>query len=200
MTAHSRSQTETEVIRADRTGFTLIEVMLSLVIGGMAVAASALLLLGLADRGSAIDASARRVDRAANAERLVRATVRNLQLSEDTTPPLKGTAKSARFHSWCDAAAGWPAPCYVHLFIRDTAGGQVLALELQRDDSRARVEGRPDDVVVLDLQRARKYAELLYLVDPGHGGEWIDHWSERMAPVAMAVAIDGDTLILPVRE
>jgi prepilin-type N-terminal cleavage/methylation domain-containing protein len=199
MIAHGRSDAHIDRTREHQDGFTLIEVMLAIVIGGMAVATSALLLSGVADRGRDIDAAAQRVDRAANAERLLRVTARNLQLSVDTAPPLKGSTRSVRFRSWCDTPAGWLGSCYVHLFVHDTAGRRALSLELREDDSPHGAEdGRNDDAIVIDLRPVSRRAELLYLVDPGHGGSWTDHWSERMPPAAMAVAIDGDTVILPV--
>lgn len=182
-----------------RDGFTLIEVMLALMIGGMAISGAALLLMGLSDRGRAIDAVAWQVDREANAERLLRTTVRNLELSSDMTPSLEGNATSAHFRSWCDSPIGWPVPCSVHLAVRETAHGQTLLLELRQVDPGIRPERDPNGPTVIDLWNRLQYARILYLIDAGQGGRWTDQWSELVPPPAVGVIVNSDTLILPVR-
>jgi prepilin-type N-terminal cleavage/methylation domain-containing protein len=198
MTRHRRNGVSGANGRS-RDGFTLIEVLLALVIGGMAISGAALLLMSLSDRGRAIDAVAWRVDREANAERLLRTTVRNLKLSSDMTPSLEGSATSTRFRSWCDSPTGWPVPCSVHLSIRETAHGQTLSLELRQSHPGTRPGIDPDSPTVIDLWNRLQSARILYLIDTGQGGRWTDQWSGLVPPPAVGVVVNSDTLILPVR-
>lgn len=183
-----------------RNGFTLIELMLALAIGGMALSAAALLLLGLSDRGRVIDTVVWRMDRDASAERLLRTLVRNLDFSPDTTPSLKGDATSARFRSWCDGNTGWPVRCFVHLSIAETQYGQAVTLQLWPSSSEIRQGSISGDPTVISLWDRLDSAGLLYLIDASQGGRWTDEWSELVPPPAMGLILDGDTLILPVRR
>ncbi len=192
---------------AARGGFTLVEVMLALVLGGMALSGAVFLLLGLSDRGRAIDAAAWNVNHEANAERLVRNAVRNLRLSPDSTPSLEGEPTSARFRSWCDGPAGWPERCAVRLFVRETAKGRAISLETRPGDGRIDADGAPHDAdgaphgaAVVDLWSGFGSAGLRYLVDAGQGGTWTDRWSTLVPPSALGLVVDGDTLILPARR
>ncbi|HEX7051885.1 MAG TPA: prepilin-type N-terminal cleavage/methylation domain-containing protein [Longimicrobiales bacterium] len=176
-----------------RPGFTLVEVMLALTIGAMAISGATLLLLGLSDRGRAIDAVAGNIDREANAEHLLRTTVRNLELSRDATLSLEGGPSGARFRSWCDGPTGWPVRCDVRLVVREEADGRTLSLELRPD-------GTAEEAMVVDLWTGLHTVRILYLLDPGEGGKWTDWWTETLLPPAIGVVLDGDTLILPIRE
>lgn len=172
----------------DPAGFTLIEVMVALVVGGMAVAAAAALLSGLGDRAAAVERVAERVDRDANGERLLRSLLANLALSPDTAVhSLTGDATSARFGAWCDAPEGWLERCAVRLFFEQPGGVPSLRLAL--------TGAVP---TTMELRRGFRAGGLRYLVDAEHGGRWASTWTHIVPPLAVAVIMDRDTLLLPV--
>ncbi len=168
-------------------GFTLIEVMVALVIGGMAVAGAAALLSGLADRAQAIARAATRADGDANAERVLRALVANLELSTDTTPSFVGDATSARFRAWCDTPGGWLERCTARLFFEQR--GELASLRLE-------LIGR--EATVIELQSGIRAGRFRYLVNVDHVLTWKDTWSHLVPPTAVAVIAERDTLLLPV--
>lgn len=180
-------------------GFTLVEVLLALVLGGMALSGAVFLLLGLSDRGRAIDAAAWRVNREANAERLLRIAVRNLRLSPDSMPSLEGGPASARFRSWCDGPAGLPVRCSIHLFIREAEGSdRAIVLRSRVGDGWIRGGDASVDAAAVELWSGLRFAGFLYLVDAARGGTWVDRWSQPAPPAALGVVVDRDTLVLPI--
>ena len=175
--------------RASRVGFTLIEVTVALVIGGMALVAAAALFNGLARRAEGVERAGRRADRDANSERLLRTLFENIDLRGDSTsPPVSGDQRSIRFRAWCDEGRGSFAPCGVRLSIQQDAGLSFLQLELAGADSSTLV-----------LRRGFREGRLRYLLYAREGSRWIDAWPARLvAPTAIAVIIERDTLLLPV--
>jgi prepilin-type N-terminal cleavage/methylation domain-containing protein len=169
-------------------GFTLIEIVVALVVGGMAVAVAAALLLGLGDRADAIKTAAARVDRDANAERLLRSLLGNLDLGGDGPLVLGGDETSVSFRSWCASAGGWLDRCGARLFIERRREGSVVRVEVRA----------AADTSVVDLWDAPAGARLRYLVDPANGGRWADAWRQIAVPRGIAVIVDADTLLIPV--
>lgn len=165
-------------------GFTLIEVTVALVIGGLAISAAAALLLALDERAGALAAARVRVDRDANAERLLRHLTDNLIL-QDSAPTLRGDARHLSFHSWCETPAGWLGRCNVRLTIAPRGDEQTLVLEL---------DGVADQIIKLRTARALVFR---YLSDARHRGRWTERWSATVLPHAIAVIGDRDTLLLP---
>lgn len=174
--------------RESRAGFTLIEVTVALVIGGMALVAAAALFNGLAQRAAAVERAGRRADRDANAERLLRSLFENMDLRGDSTsPPVAGDQRSIRFRAWCDEGRGSFTPCSVRLSIQQDAGLSFLQLELAGADT-----------TTLVLRRGFREGRLRYLRYAREGGQWTDTWPRLVAPTAIAVIIERDTLLLPV--
>lgn len=171
--------------RRPRHGFTLLEVLVALVIGGMALAGAATLFTGLGQRSDQVNEAAQRMDRDANSERLLRALLANLDLTADTMASLSGGKHSVRFSSWCLTAAGWLDRCGVHLFFNEDQSAQRLILELTGSTS-------------LVLRTGFRSGEFRYLVDARYGGSWASTWSRIVVPAAIALIMDADTLLLPV--
>ena len=168
-----------------RVGFTLIEITVALVVGGMALSAAAALLSGLGDREQAIRADAARVDRDANAERLLRDLWDNLRLTGDSS--VRGDSTGVSFQSWCASVEGWLRPCRAQLTLDRDGSGFRFRLELTSTETRA-----------LTLWRgARGPAGLRYLRDAATGGTWESQWSGLVAPSALEVIAGADTLLLP---
>lgn len=170
-------------------GLTLLEVTVALLIGGMAVAGAAGLVSGLGKRVADLDAAARRADRDANADELLRELTENFVASGDSTPSFTGDPRRADFSAWCRVPAGWLSVCGVHLAIRTDSGGTSLILRLVRGDT-----------AWIPIRTGVGTASLRYLVDPSHGGRWADAWTDRMPPIAMQVVLERDTLLLRVRS
>lgn len=178
-----------------RGGFTLLEMMVALVIGGITLSAASALYLGMSTRADAIRATSLRVTRRANAERLLRLLAANVEpRGED--PGVRGDGRSLALGTTCETAFGWPEPCRVLLSFR--ADGRFQRLLLRRlpatDSSAAPVDA--PEMVLRDSLRAGGFA---YLIDASHGGSWSAGWTEAAPPPALAVVLDGDTLLLPVR-
>jgi len=176
------------IVDREGTGFTLVEVMVALVIGGMVVAGAAALLSALGNRAQAIERAAARADQDANGERLLRTLVANLQFGAGTTTPsFVGDLSSASFRSWCETPAGWLDHCTVRLAFEPQGGKAVLRLQLRGAYS-----------TTLDLRTGFQKGRLRYLQEVDRRLSWIDTWSERITPRGLAVIIDGDTLLVPV--
>jgi prepilin-type N-terminal cleavage/methylation domain-containing protein len=174
--------------RGRPAGFTLLEVTVALVIGGMAVAGAAALFHGLGQRAEAVERAARRADRDANAERLLRALLANVDFSGDTSSPaVAGDQRTMTFRTWCEQATGWLGRCSVRLFFEQDAGASSLRLDLTGAET-----------ITTVLQRGLREGRLRYLVDARQGGTWVDTWTRRGVPMAVAVIIGRDTLLLPV--
>src|SRR2546427_4267126 len=168
-------------------GFTLIEVMVALMIGGMAMAGAAALLDALGSRAEAIARAGASADRDANAERLLRGLVANLDPGLDSTPSFAGDVDGARFRAWCETPAGWLGHCTVHLSLERR--GDLASLRLQVDDPEPRV---------IELRHDLRGARFRYLFSVDDVLTWSDRASLLVPPVAVALIVERDTLLLQV--
>jgi prepilin-type N-terminal cleavage/methylation domain-containing protein len=168
-------------------GFTLIEVLVALVIGGMAVAGAAALFSSLADRINAIDQAAARADYAANAEHVLTALVGNLIAGGDSMAIFVGDSNAVRFRAWCEVPAGWLERRSLRLtFDESPDGTSRLLLD---------VEGMPNTT---ELRRGFRHGGLRYLGSIESRLTWLHSWPYPVPPRAIAVIVDADTLVLPV--
>lgn len=167
-------------------GFTLIEVTIALVVGGMAVTAAAALLGGLGDRADAIRAAGERTDRDANAERLLRMLWGNLRFSGDSTRTVSGDSMAVSFASWCETVEGWLRPCRARLAVERENGEQAYRFRLELGSA------SPD----MTFWSVGGPASIRYLRNAEHGGTWSTAWSEIVAPPAIAVIRGADTVIV----
>jgi prepilin-type N-terminal cleavage/methylation domain-containing protein len=166
-------------------GFTLLEVMVALTIGAMAVLGAAVLLSALGDRAAALHERARKMDFEGNAERTLREVAASLEVRASLRPSFVGDASSATFYAWCAIPAGWLSRCTVRLaFERDSAGSAWI-LRLVRGDT-----------TVIPVRTGVAAGVLRYLVDPRAGGQWAEQWSTLVPPAAVALVADGDTLLV----
>jgi prepilin-type N-terminal cleavage/methylation domain-containing protein len=174
-----------------KRGFTLIEVIVALVVGGMAVSAAAALLTGLGERVNEIRSAGARVDRDGNAERLVRDLLQNLRFSGDSTRTVSGDSAAMVFLAWCESVEGWLRPCTVRLTVADSGARFHFALALnQREPSR---------VILWEGERLpRQSVGIRYLRDPLHGGVWSTRWTEIVAPAAIQLFAGNDTLLFSI--
>jgi prepilin-type N-terminal cleavage/methylation domain-containing protein len=166
-------------------GFTLIEINVALVVGGMALTAAAALLHGLGARAEAIRAVATHVDRDANAERLLRSVWANLRHSGDSSVTIRGDSATVAFQTWCPTSEVWMRPCRGRLAVEKDDAGYLIRFYLDAPQFRP-----------ITLWRALRTAGLRYLKDPAHGGMWQRQWSDVVIPPAIAVVAGSDTLVL----
>jgi len=192
---------------SSRAGFTLLELMVAMVIGGVTLTAAAALYLGLASRADAIEAASRAASHDANGERLLRILAANVE-PRGNGGGVRGDGASVALDTRCESALGWAEPCRVRLAFQ--AGGAhrhrllLWRLAPSADSSPAPFADPPADVSAegtpgMVLRDSVREGRFVYLVDASHGGSWSAAWTETPAPPAFAVVMDGDTLLLPVR-
>lgn len=175
--------------RGARPGFTLVELVVALGVGALALLAARSALVQIAGAADVALAAARRADREANAERLLRATVGQIETGVQADRAFAGDEHAATFPTWCDTPSGQHVPCRARLAADSADGRPALTLTLT-------VAGRPDTVV---LRRAAQDIGLRYLTSPEAGGRWVPSWPPAITPpLALGVVADADTLILRV--
>ena len=170
-----------------RGGFTLLELVIAFGIGTLALLAARAALVQIATASDVALRAARAADREANADRLLRATVGQLETGIAPDRAFAGDLRTATFATWCDTPAGALAPCHARLAVDSADGRSALTLTLD-------VAGRVDTVV---LRPAPPSMGLRYLTDPEAGGRWVPTWPPAITPpLALGVVTDADTLIL----
>lgn len=173
--------------RAERRGFTLVEVLVALAIGGTVLLGARALLEGVGDHASRSVAEARDADREANGEYAARSIVARLRLA-DPEPGLVGEPRAAHFASWCDTPHGWLEPCLVRLAV-------------EPDGDRGQVVMRLSTGERLVLRRGAGDWQLRYLASAAAGGEWHGRWTALAeVPLALAVVSERDTQLLRIGE
>lgn len=174
-----------------RPGFTLVEIMVALVVGTLAIVAARSMLGTLADHADRITDAARERDHAANGERLLRALVGGLDLGTHGNATFSGTEREAQFSSWCATANGWQERCKVRLVILPAdsiAASPTVAAILASGD-------------VVRLMARGSTARFAYLRDAAAGGSWVHTWGAGLtAPHALGIMTDRDTIIVRVGE
>jgi prepilin-type N-terminal cleavage/methylation domain-containing protein len=171
-----------------RSGFTLIEVMVALVVSGIVLVGARAMLEVTADRAASITAAAAAADRDANAERTLRALVERIEVGNGSTTDFAGDSAAAHLASWCDVPGGWQEQC-------------TVTLGFERDGARLALVARTSLGDVFVLRTGLRVGALRYLVDPKAGGAWIRGWGAGItAPLAIGIFTDRDTMIVRIGE
>lgn len=171
-----------------RSGFTIIEVMVALVVSGIVLVGARSILEAVADRAGSITRAASVADRDANGERMLRALVDRLEVGTGPGTEFGGDPTSTAFASWCEVAGGWQERCTVNI-------------ELVRDSSAVDLVLRTSLGDRIVLRHGLKNGAIRYLSTPDGGGTWIRVWGAGItAPVAIGVFLERDTLYLRVGE
>jgi prepilin-type N-terminal cleavage/methylation domain-containing protein len=171
-----------------RPGFTLLEVLIALAIVGIAISGAAAALIGLTDQTARVADRARVVERAANAEWMVRTIATQFDRG-DAAESLEGGAESVTFASWCPIAPPDLEPCTTEIRAPSTGWGW-FTLHMHRKNQSA--DRDPWTVQLWFVE----HGTLRYLETASHGGVWRDVWSGITAPVALGIIMDGDTIVL----
>jgi prepilin-type N-terminal cleavage/methylation domain-containing protein len=176
---------------ASPAGFTLVELMVALVVGGIAIVGARGILATLADQTDRVTGIAADLDRIANGERILRALAGGVEIATTPGTGFGGEASEASFTTWCDVAGGWQERCRVRLVVApaDSIGGRhVLAAIV------AGGEGIP-------LLTTPSPMQLLYLGDAANGGTWYPTWARGLSiPLAVGIATADETLIVRIGE
>jgi prepilin-type N-terminal cleavage/methylation domain-containing protein len=167
--------------RADRRGFTLLELMAALTLAALALGGARILVVQLADGAQRVrDESVHDAARV-NGMRMLRQLVLHAERF-DSTSRLAGTPTAATFDSWCLRSDLLLSPCRVGIELETVSDTGLVAASIP--------QGR------LTLLRAGAPAAFVYF-EIGRG--WLREWTNDLAlPTAIGVATKADTLVLPV--
>jgi prepilin-type N-terminal cleavage/methylation domain-containing protein len=156
-----------------RQGFTLVEVLIALAIGGLVVLLAHSLFGAVAERGSSVLETRAALDREMNARRWLAATFLSLDVGSDTSLGFDGRADRASFSAWLPTADGW--------FTR-------RAVTLARLDNRLVATLGPGEAIV--LQDRVVDVAFDYLLEPGAEARWVREWvSPVSAPLAVRLRV-----------
>ena len=169
-----------------RDGFTLIEVLVALMIGGLALASAHQILSALSASAGVTEVNGIAADRRVNGEDMLYRLTGRLDVATPGATPFFGADRVAEFSSWCEVPRGWLEACTVVLAV-DTVRGQPA------------VTARLDDSTRLVLIQGFARGAFRYLESADNGGTWQRVWGRgSSAPLAIGVILDGDTLIVPI--
>lgn len=168
-----------------RSAFTLVEVVVTIAIGGLAVLVAAASLATASDGVATVTEMVREHDESANGERLLRRLIGQMTWTADSQSALEGGTATIRFASWCEVPSGWQERCHVELRLRPP------------DSAEPGVDVRTSLGESLLLMRGRDLHGFLYLESPEQGGTWRGHWAGGASlPAAVGIVRDADTLLV----
>ena len=180
--------------RAERLGFTLVELMAALALAALVFVGVRDLLDQLADAGTSIDNETATVNASANGERLLTALVYGVDLTEGSTAAdstarfrFTGDATRADFKSWCRVPRGWLEPCHVRLALVTLGDRTVVNARMSTGGS-------------LALLTVAGSAYFLYRDGAARDNSWAPTWGASIvAPAAIGIVAGGgrDTVVLP---
>lgn len=157
-----------------RQGFTLIELITALAVGGIVLLAAHGILRSITHTAELIPSAAADTEGPSNALDLIRMILGNSE-SGGHRIAFKGNSDSATFASWCPAVGGWLTPCDIALRI--VGNGDSMRLTLAWDQ------------VAVNLTAPGTTGRIRYLLDAASGGIWLPEWQETGFTVPLAVEI-----------
>jgi prepilin-type N-terminal cleavage/methylation domain-containing protein len=176
---------------ARTAGFTLVELLVALVVGGVAILGARAVLAALGDHADRVSEAAASADRTANGERTLRALVGNLEIGTTPDASFGGDEHQMQFTTSCPTPSGWQERCVV----------RVIALRPDSLAGRSIVVGILPTGEILPLLADVTGPRFRYLRDAGNGGTWFHSWGNGItAPVAIGIVTERDTLILRIGD
>lgn len=167
-------------------GFTLVEVVVSLTVGGILVLLAHQMSVVVGDAGVEVSSTSVSADLEANADLLLASLLAQVEAGAEDEARFLGDTHTAAFTTWCDRPTGWQERCRVTLGFVETPRPALAAVT------------RPGGGIV--LKQGFGTGAFRYLSSAADGGTWISEWGDRTGPpLALGVLLDADTLILPVR-
>ena len=168
-----------------RRGFTLLELLVTLAVSGIALLGAMALLDQLTDSGSRIVHRGALLARRENGWRLLLQLTRDARTSSDTLDRFRGDARSAEFSSVCTTPGGWMEPCRVSLAVDTRGDSSVIVAQLTHGPA-------------LETTRHAGSADLRYYDPASRDSSWLSQWTPSLTmPAAIAVVIHADTVVYP---
>jgi prepilin-type N-terminal cleavage/methylation domain-containing protein len=156
-----------------RAGFTLVELLVAIAIGGLVVLTVHRLFGTSTDHARRLDAHRQGFERAANARRWLADAFGSLDVGQGEPGPFLGGSNGVEFSTWLLTGRGWHEAERVGLAVRD---GRLIA----------RLRG--GEVVLADSVAS---AEFEYLVEYGESAPWLPGWrSVANAPLAVRIRLE----------
>ena len=169
-----------------REGFTLVEILVALMIGGLVLASAHQILSALSASATVTEVNRTAADGRANGVDIPYRLTGRLDVATPGATPFFGADRIAEFSSWCEVPRGWLEACTVVLAV-DTVRGQPA------------VTARIDDSTRVVLVQGFARGAFRYLESADNGGTWQRVWGRGLgAPLAIGVILDHDTLIVPI--
>lgn len=156
-----------------RTGFTLIEVMVALVLTGVVAGLAHQIFGAVTDHTRRLRETRHGLDRRSNAHRFLQSAFLSLEVGIDSAGAFSGQQDRVSFSSWMPTADGWL---------------ELSTVELGLDGNRWIATSPPDSNV--ELAGGVTALRFDYLLEPGAESAWAGEWeSEVSAPLAVRVRI-----------
>src|SRR5688572_12815718 len=92
---------------SDRRAFTLMELMVAMTVGLVALLTLQLVVGTLSDQADRVTGAAADFDRAGNGERVLRTLLGSLEMGQDSEAGFAGDGRATTFSSWCEVPEGW---------------------------------------------------------------------------------------------
>lgn len=161
-----------------RPGFTLVEVIVAIAIGGLVLLGARSLLEVLADEEHHIARETAVADARSNGYRALRSLVGEMEVGTSEAGPFSGDPTRTSFTTWCDTAYGWQERCAVTIAFEREGREPVLVAHLLGEQS-------------LVLARDFSAGEFRYLNSATSGGQWFRQWGRGItAPLAIGVILE----------
>jgi len=189
-----------------RRGFTLIELMVALVLGGLVVLLAHRTFGVATELGGRVAARRQAHDRATNARRFLAAAFGSLEVGTVRNTGFRGLEDEVSFATWLVDESGAPVRRQMTVRLDRNAGGATPVAASEAETARllaivGPVEGgnAPRDTLVLAPEVTG--LALDYLLDFGADAAWVREWrSPVSAPLAVRLRVGGasgavDTLL-----
>lgn len=172
-----------------RKGFTLLELVVAVAIGGYVFSLAALLMTVCTEQAVTVAQVARTRAAEGTSEMHLRWLVGQMHSSDDSSAAPVGTSSFIRFSSWCEDPAGWRERCEVEISL-PPAGESLRGLQMRTS------HGGNDRILT-----GARVLGFLFLEVPHRGGIWRREWIDPSTlPPAVGIVRDADTLILRTRS
>ncbi|MGH7701814.1 MAG: prepilin-type N-terminal cleavage/methylation domain-containing protein, partial [Gemmatimonadales bacterium] len=166
-----------------RAGFTLVELLIALLIGGLVALMISRIFAATTDAGRQLGEARAALDAQANARRWLAATFLSLEVGTTESGGFEGHPGGMEFTAYQLSGDGW--------FER-----RRIQLDLTDGRLRARLENG-EEIVLADSLSGLSFD---YLLEPGLNSRWVADWiSPVSAPLAIRIRLlrptGGDTLL-----
>lgn len=170
---------------SDRSGMTLVELMLALSLTGLTFTLGFGVLRGVEASHDQITTAVRDWDAAMEGRRMLRDLLTRADVHGTDAAPFHGASRTLSFDSWCDGSGSALAPCRVHItIVRGTTGASVRA-EWGRGHAALAEVSSEAHFAFRDMHEA--------------GPIWHEQWGMSLRRPESVGLVDGvDTLLLPV--